>query len=225
MRQKLSFVHRLLLSRYGPTKHPNYDPVETLILTILSQNTNDTNRDRAYETLKREFPTWEKTLSAPQGKLRGSIRVAGLSRGKSLAIKRALSKIKKDFNTFTLAPLRNIGLDEARTYLTSIKGVGPKTAAVVLCFSFGFPAFPVDTHIYRVAKRLGAIPEKTSREKAHILLEHAIPPNQSLVYSLHINLINHGRDTCRARNPKCPECVLRKVCAYKHKTKTSRKTP
>jgi endonuclease III len=206
----------LLKKKYGTPKKIRQEPVETLILTILSQNTNDVNRDKAYASLRNTFSSWKEVEFTHLSALESSVRIAGLSKAKAKSIQAALSKIREEFGSYTLEPLRKLPLEGARSFLVSIKGVGPKTAAVVLSFSLGKPAFPVDTHIFRVSKRLGLIPEKTTVEKAHMILESAILPSQ--VYSTHLLLIRHGRETCQARKPKCPECALRKMCPYKNKT-------
>ncbi|MFH1447943.1 MAG: endonuclease III [Candidatus Micrarchaeota archaeon] len=216
MRGKINRVYKLLATPYGIPKHKKHDPLETLILTILSQNTSDTNRDRAYARLKTAFPTWGSLLSARTQKIQRAIRVGGLSKTKAQYIKSALKKIKRDNKKFSIGFLKEMSLDDARNYLTSITGVGPKTAAVVLCFSMNMAAFPVDTHIYRVSRRLGLIPKKTSREKAHILLEKATPTN--IIYALHLLLIKHGRNTCKAQRPRCQQCPLIELCPHKPKT-------
>ncbi|MFH0817478.1 MAG: endonuclease III [Candidatus Micrarchaeota archaeon] len=216
MPQKIDSIYFLLSKAYGTPKKENFDSIETLVLTILSQNTNDKNRDIAYSRLRKKFRSWESIRKAPLASIEGAIRQAGLSKSKSRSIKLALGKIKKEQGKYSLEFLRKKSLEDARQYLLSFKGVGPKTAAVVLCFSLDKPAFPVDTHIYRVSKRLGLIHEKTTVEKAHKLLEATITPE--LRYSLHFLLIKHGREICHARTPECPKCALRKICAYKNKT-------
>ena len=210
-------IRKLLASAYSFPKNIQQDPLETLILTVLSQNTNDKNRDVAYRRFRKRFPTWESARLAPLSSIERAIRPAGLPKSKSKAIKFALERIKKERGKYSLEHLRPLPLEEARGYLLSFPGVGLKTAAVVLSFSLGKPAFPVDTHIFRVSKRLGLIPEKTTVEKAHELLEAAIPPEKR--HSLHLLLIQHGRKICHARKPECPICVLRKICAYTFKTR------
>jgi endonuclease III len=216
MMRKIDAVQAILLKHYGSPKKIHYDPVETLILTILSQNTNDINRDKAYTNLRKAFPTWDSVLIAQLPKIEKAIRLGGLAKGKARTIKSALEKIKFDRGKYSLDFLEHTSLEKAREYLLSIKGVGPKTAAVVLCFALNKPAFPVDTHIFRVSKRLGLIPEGTTVERAHILLEKQLVPEQ--MYSFHLNLIQHGREVCIARKPKCPVCFLRRDCSYKFKT-------
>jgi endonuclease-3 len=205
-------IHNLLLSEHGDHPwHPG-DPIATLVSTILSQNTNDVNRDRAFERLRERFPTWEKVRDAPLDELVEAIRPAGLAPTKAPRIQEALRRITDKQGEIEIGFLGDMALEEARAWLLDIPGVGPKTAAIVLLFALGMPAFPVDTHVHRVARRLGLIPEKTNREKAHVLLEDLVPPN--IYYSFHLNLIEHGRAICHARTPECARCVLQDRCAY-----------
>jgi len=206
-------VHRLLVDSYGEQPdHPRLDPVAELVCTILSQNTNDVNRDVAFDRLRERFPTWEEVRDAPAEGVEAAIRPAGLGRQKAPAIQRALQRITEEHGEISLDFLEGMPLEDARKWLTQMKGVGPKTAAIVLLFAFGRPAFPVDTHVYRISKRLGLIGPKVSREKAHVLLEEIVPPD--LYYTLHLNLITHGRKICLARNPRCAQCTLAGLCDY-----------
>lgn len=210
---KITLIQRRLLERYGDHPwHPHGDPLGELVNTILSQNTNDRNRDRAFEQLREQFPTWEAVRDAPSEDIINSIRPAGLAPSKGPRIQSALKRITQDQGELSLEFLRNLPLENARAWLLALNGVGPKTAAIVLLFALGRPAFPVDTHVHRVTRRLGIIPQNTSREKAHLLMESLVAP--SLYYVFHINLIEHGRHTCKARNPQCAECVLQTLCAY-----------
>jgi len=205
-------IHRRLLSEYGERPwHPS-DPVASLVNTILSQNTNDVNRDQAFQRLREQFPTWQAVRDAPEEDLVEAIRPAGLGPTKAPRIQEALRRIQAEEGELSLDFLDELGVEEARAWLLDIPGVGPKTAAIVLLFALGKPAFPVDTHVHRVTRRLGLIPPKTSREKAHELLEHLVPPE--LYYVFHLNVIAHGRAVCHARNPECERCVLRDRCAY-----------
>jgi endonuclease-3 len=205
-------IHDLLLTEYGDHPWHPRDPVASLVSTILSQNTNDVNRDRAFEQLRERFPTWEAVRDAPLDDLVDAIRPAGLGPTKAPRIQEALRRITDERGKISLDFLADWGVEKARAWLLSIPGVGPKTAAIVLLFALGKPAFPVDTHIHRVTRRLGLIPEKTSREKAHELLETLVPPD--IYYLFHLNLIEHGRAVCHARNPAHDQCVLRDDCAY-----------
>jgi len=209
---KVLRIHNLLLSAYGDHPWHPHDPVATLVSTILSQNTNDVNRDRAFERLREQFPTWEAVRDAPLAELVEVVRPAGLAPTKAPRIQEALRRITAERGEIELAFLSDLGLEEAREWLLSLPGVGPKTAAIVLLFALGRPAFPVDTHVHRVARRLGLIPDRTTREKAHDLLEALVPPET--YYAFHINLIAHGRAVCHARSPQHGRCVLREDCDY-----------
>lgn len=186
------------------------DPVSELILTILSQHTSDINSRRAFSKLVADFKTWDDVLNADPDNIAKSIWNAGLARVKAPRIKAILETIIQRRGSLSLSFLEQLPLDEAKLWLEQLPGVGPKTAGCVLLFSLGLPAMPVDTHIHRVAKRLGLIDEKTSADKAHRLLEPMIPPPQ--IYSFHINMIEHGRQVCGAQNPKCDRCVLESKC-------------
>jgi len=206
-------IHRRLLEEYGePQWRPGRDPVASLVSTIISQNTNDNNRDVAYERLRERFPTWEQVRDAPLGEVIEAIRPAGLAPTKGPRIQEALRAITRARGEITLDFLADLPMDEARAWLTRLNGVGPKTAAIVLLFALGMPAFPVDTHVHRVTRRLGLIGAKVSREEAHSLLEKMMPPHT--FYAFHLNLITHGRRVCQARKPKCEVCVLRDLCDY-----------
>jgi len=186
------------------------DPVSELILTILSQHTSDTNSRRAFDKLISDFRTWDDVLNANPDDIAQSIWNAGLARVKAPRIKAILQMVLQRRGSLDLAFLAELPLDEAKLWLEQLPGVGPKTAGCVLLFSLGIPALPVDTHVHRVAKRLGLIDAKTSADKAHQLLEPLIPPQQ--IYSFHINMIEHGRQVCGAQNPKCDKCVLEAGC-------------
>lgn len=213
LREKTLEVHGRLGKAYGmPEWHTELDPdpVGTLVNTILSQNTNDRNRDVAFNRLRQRFPTWEAVRDAPVAQMIDAVRPAGLAPTKGPRIQEALRAITQHQGEISLDFLRDKPLEEARRWLLALDGVGPKTAAIVLLFSMGRPAFPVDTHVHRVTKRLGLIPDSTSREKAHELLEELVP--KSLYYPFHLNLIRHGRTVCVARSPRCEACVLGDIC-------------
>lgn len=198
---------------YGGRPDPSHlDPIAQLVCTILSQNTNDRLRDLAYNTLRRTFPTWEMVRDAPTEAIVGAIQVAGLGKTKAPHIQNALRRITAERGALELEFLREKSVEEAKAWLTAMKGVGPKTAAIVLLFSLDMPAFPVDTHVHRVSLRLGLIPAKTSREKAHELLEVLLP--QETYCAFHLNLIRHGREVCAARKPHCQACPLHDLCQY-----------
>jgi len=174
---KLLEVHHRLIADYGDRPHrPRLAPVDELVCTILSQNTNDVNRDVAFDRLRARFPDWVAARDASAAQVEEAIRPAGLARQKAPAIQRALQAITRECGEISLDFLEELPLAEARAWLTSIKGVGPKTAAIVLLFAFDRPAFPVDTHVHRVSRRLGLIGPKVSRERAHGVLEDVGPP-------------------------------------------------
>jgi endonuclease III len=207
---KVEACIKILEDLYGEPKAEKISPVDLLVITILSQNTSDANSLRAYGNLRRAYPYFETMMNVPANELADKIRVGGLSEKKARRIKDALARIQEDFGTITLEPLREMGLDEAKRYLLSIKGVGPKTASVVLLFAFGKPTLPVDTHVYRVSRRLGLVPEKASVEVAQRILERITPTGE--YFSFHVNMIRHGRKACRARKPLHQECGLRDFC-------------
>jgi endonuclease-3 len=212
LRKKILKIHQLLVDAYGDPPRPRLDPVSELVSTILSQNTNDTLRDRAYDRLRERYPTWEQVRDAPVREIEKAIRVCGLSQQKAPRIKKALQHVTRERGALTLDFLGDLTVDEARRWLMSIDGVGPKTAAIVLLFSLNKPAFPVDTHVHRVTGRLGLIPPTTSAEKAHVILEVLVPAELYLPF--HLNVIMHGRAVCHARKPQCEICVLRRHCRY-----------
>ncbi len=211
--QQAQEVHRRLLAFYGqPAWQGPALAVDELVSTILSQNTNDINRDRAYVSLRRKFPSWDQVRMAEPDEVIAAIRMAGLSRQKGPRIQNVLNQIVAERGSLDLDFLKDLPLEEARAWLMKFKGVGPKTAAIVLLFSFGRPAFPVDTHIYRVTGRLGLRPEKMTVEQAHITLEKLFPPES--YYAAHLNIIRLGREICTPRNPNCPHCPLCTICNY-----------
>ena len=201
-----------LLSReYGrPRPRPHRDPTAELVLTVLSQNTSDTNSGRAFARLLDTFPDWQAVMNADVRRLEEVIRPGGLALTKASRIQALLAEVWRRRGSFVLSFLADLPLEEARTWLRSLPGVGPKTAACVLLFSLGRPALPVDTHVHRVARRLGLVPPKASAEKAHELLEARLEPGE--VYPFHISLVEHGRRTCLAQRPRCPSCALRHGC-------------
>ena len=213
LQAKTREVQSRLLETYGePSWRSDLDPVSQLVSTILSQNTNDVNRDVAYERLTQRLPTWEAVRDAGVEEVVEAIRPAGLANQKGPRIQEALRTITEERGELDLGFLADLPLEEARDWLTSMKGVGPKTAAIVLLFALDRPAFPVDTHVHRVTKRLGLIGPKTSREKAHDEMERLVEPKDYFVF--HINLIQHGRQICSSRKPNCSECPLQDLCNY-----------
>lgn len=187
-------------------------PIDELVLTILSQNTSDTNSERAFDSLKRRFPSWAGAARAPRGAIEAAIRSGGLARTKSRTISEVLRAIEADRGGFDLDFLGRMPIGEASGWLTRFRGVGEKTAACVLLFSLGRPAFPVDTHVLRVTRRLGWIPDRTDASGAHRRLASLVPPRR--YFEVHVNLVTLGRRTCRARRPACEVCPLRPECRH-----------
>jgi endonuclease-3 len=207
-------VDNLLAQVYGHKRWRKHaEPIDELIITVLSQHTSDVNRDKAFKHLKRRFPDWEQVLRAPVRSIASAIKPAGLSNQKAPRIKAMLQKIAEaNGGKLSLDFLKDMPVSEAVDWLKKLPGVGPKTAACVLLFSFGKPVFPVDTHIYRISKRLGWLDEKVSEAKANELLDKVVP--DEIKYQLHLNMIAHGRNVCRPQNPRCQECVLKHLCEY-----------
>ena len=210
--QKVAKCIAILEKEYGVPQPDERDPVDLLVMTILSQNTSDTNSLRAFALLKSAFCDYEKVLAASDDAVADAIRPGGLAEIKARRIKEALVRIKLDAGAITLSFLADMGKEEAMAYLLSLPGVGPKTASVVLLFAFSMPFLPVDTHVYRVSRRLGLLAEDVRLEKAQPILERIVPVGKYL--SLHLNLITHGRLICRARVPRHEECALRNCCGY-----------
>jgi endonuclease-3 len=213
LKEKAREVHRRMRDVYGEPKRENgLDAVSQLVNTILSQNTNDTNRDVAFRRLRERLPTWEQVRDADVDEVIDAIRPAGLANQKGPRIQEALQTITDKQGALNLDFLTGMSVDDAKKWLSAIKGVGPKTSAIVLLFALDMPAFPVDTHVHRVTGRLGLIGPRTSREKAHHVLEELIPSQD--YYAFHLNLIRHGREICTSRRPHCPECFLTDICNY-----------
>jgi endonuclease-3 len=211
--QRAISVHQQLLEAYGypEWRHP-MPPLDELVSTILSQNTNDANRDRAYQSLRTRFPTWEEVRDAPAVEVIAAIRSAGLANRKGARIQAVLREISAEVGSLDISFLADLTTEEAYQWLIHFKGVGPKTAAIVLQFSLNKPAFPVDTHIYRVTGRIGLRPAKMSAEQAHTHLANLLPPET--YYPMHLNLIRLGREICHPRQPECERCPVRNLCDY-----------
>ena len=204
-------IHRRLSLAFGPLTPPRrWDPLEELVLTILSQNTSDVNSGRAYEALRGRYPTWDAVAAAPVRQLAATIRAGGLANIKAPRIKAVLREIREREGGFDLSWMGAATDRDVDEYLVSLPGVGPKTAACVLAFSLGRPALPVDTHVHRVATRLGMLPEGAPASRAHDLLRDLVPPR--LRVEMHVGLIRHGRTTCRAGRPACERCPLVDLC-------------
>ena len=208
-RRRLRTVIGRLRDEFGkPVEHYHRRPVDELVLTVLSQNTNDRNRDVAYLRLTKRFATWAEVRDAPVEGVEEAIRPGGLAPTKAVRIQEILRALGDD----DLSELEYEPLDEARRRLTELPGVGRKTAACVLMFSFGRPDIPVDTHVFRVGGRLGLFRPGGSLEEAHDELLRLVDPEDA--YEFHVSLIRHGRRTCTARNPRCLECPLLSICPY-----------
>ncbi len=205
-------VDARLKKLYGEPHRARSDAVSQLVGTILSQATTDRQTERSFQELRRRFPTWDQVRDAPASRIAAAIRSSGLSEQKAPRINAALQHITRERGRIDLNFLKRMPPAEARRWLMDIAGVGPKTASIVLLFTFGLPFFPVDTHILRVTKRLGWIPENANADKAHQLLAALVPPR--LYYRLHLNLIAHGRAICQARRPRCEACPLTDLCMY-----------
>lgn len=209
-RRRLRKLADLLAAAYGRPRRRRVDALDSLIQTVLSQNTSDVNSDRAFASLKAAFPTWEKAAAARPRAIETAIRSGGLARTKSRRILKLLLAVRQREGRLDLSALQELDAREADARLRGLPGVGPKTRACVLLFALGKHAFPVDTHVQRVTRRLGLIDEKTSAERAHEILGPQVPRGRAL--DLHLNLIRLGRELCRARAPRCAACTLRRMC-------------
>jgi endonuclease-3 len=210
---KVAAIIERLRGEYGVNlRRAARNPTDALIATILSQHTADRNSSIAYRRLEERYPIWENVAQADVGELAETIRAAGLANIKARRIQAALLALQERHCTMDLSFLAHLPLAEARETLRSLPGVGPKTAACVLLFACNLPALPVDTHVHRLARRLGLIGQKVSAERAHEALEALVAPHD--VYDFHINLIRHGRTVCRSREPRCGACVVQEYCHY-----------
>lgn len=213
LRQRAATVTAELRRLYGRrTPRSTRHPTDCLIGTILSQHTADRNSSVAFARLMARYSTWEEIAYADESELADTIRCAGLGNIKARRIQDALRAIEARRGSMDLAFLKALSLEEARAWLTGLPGVGPKTAACVLLFACGHPALPVDTHVHRLARRLGLIGPRVSAERAHAELERLVPREDA--YDFHVNLIAHGRQVCLAREPRCGACALHELCEY-----------
>lgn len=213
LKQKAAAIHQKLIDFYGEPVWRNPLPaLDELVSTILSQNTNDVNRDRAFNALREKFSTWEAVRDAPSEAVIQAIRPAGLANQKGPRLQKVLQEITRQRGSLDLSFLNELSTEEARSWLLQFNGVGPKTAAIVLQFALGKPAFPVDTHVHRVTGRLGLRPESMNAEQAHTHFENLFEP--AAYYAAHLNIIRLGREICPARSPKCPVCPLQAECQF-----------
>ena len=209
----LNWVDATLTGAYGePQLKPQQEPLGELVQTILSQNTADINTARAYAELRRRFPSWYDMMHASVDEIADAIRIGGLAHIKAPRIKAILEQLYAERGSLDLSYLADMPVDEVRRHLTRFHGVGNKTAACVLLFALRRPALPVDTHVHRVSLRVGLVPPKTSADKAHLLLEAQLAPEE--YYPFHLNVIRHGREVCKAQRPQCDACALNAVCDY-----------
>lgn len=198
---------------YGAVQpRPRFDPVDELICCILSQHSADVSSFPAFTRLKSRFPTWRQVVEAPDAEVADAIRRAGMYNQKSARIKAVLRQIEERVGAFSLDHLRDMAWPEARTWLMSLPGVGPKTAAIVLCMNMGMPVIPVDTHVFRVCWRLGFYDKKIGEAKAHDVVQAMVAPE--LAFPFHTLLIQHGRNLCDARRPQCVQCPLLSFCPF-----------
>jgi endonuclease-3 len=210
---KVKKINALLEREYGiPKRKRKADLLDVLVQTILSQNTNDQNRDRAYQRLKNQFPRWEDILNGKRRVVAEALRPGGLARQKAKRIVDIFQWLRKREGKVSLTFLKRMGEEEIKETLGGLKGIGPKTVHCLLLFGLGREAFPVDTHILRVGKRLGFIPQEIDAEKAHSWMVPLVPQGKAL--SLHLNLIRHGRFVCKPKRPRCSGCFLSKECLY-----------
>ncbi|MBI2887380.1 MAG: endonuclease III [Chloroflexi bacterium] len=204
-------VLRRLAAFYGPREwYARNEPLKELIQTVLAQHTSDLNAERSFGLLWQDFGSWKAIGAAPVEAIAESIRTGGLAQQKAPRIKAILQEIHARRGDYSLGFLRDLPFGEALQWLTSLHGVGPKTARCVLLFALGFPCIPVDTHVHRVARRLGLIGPKTTADQAHGILEGMVAPQDA--YRFHVYLIEHGRRICKAPRPRCPECPLNQGC-------------
>ncbi|MFW6174360.1 MAG: endonuclease III domain-containing protein [Chloroflexota bacterium] len=202
---------RRLEPLYGPVEwRPRYNALDELIFTVLTQHTSDSNAEVAFRTLRERLPSWMDVLEADTGEVADAIRHGGLANQKAPRIQAILRQILEEHGELELEFLSDLPLDDAKRWLTALPGVGKKSAAVVLSFSLGMPAMPVDTHIYRVARRLGLIPVKATEDQAHDIMERQVDPDD--VFRYHVLLITHGRRICKAQRPICGDCPMSDLC-------------
>jgi endonuclease-3 len=213
-RERLKRAADILDDFYGrPVLSPRYPPVDELVFTVLSQNTADVNTERTFASLKARFPDWAAVRDASVGRIEEAIALGGLAHTKAPRVKRILEVISARTGAPDLGELDGMGDEEAQAYLVALPGVGPKTAACVLLFALERPVMPVDTHVHRVARRLGIIGEKVTADQAHPLLtELAGPDDAEQVYAVHVGFVRHGRRICHSRRPECDACPLAPLC-------------
>lgn len=212
----VDLIFEKLMPLYGPVEwRQRYNALDELIFTVLTQHTSDLNAERAFDELRRRMPSWGEVIEAEVTAVAAAIQRGGLANQKSVRIQSILQEIVERHGALELEFLKSVSADEARKWLTTLPGVGPKTAAVVMAFALGMPAMPVDTHIHRVSGRLGMIRDGTNADDAHEVLEKIVAPEDR--FSLHVLLITHGRQVCKARRPLCDRCPLAERCPSRGK--------
>ena len=215
VRFKAAKVFDTLRETYGQHRwRSKGTPLDELIGTVLSQHTSNVNTARSFRSLRDRFPTWEAVRDAPEEDVIDAIRSGGLAKIKGPRIQAILQSISGQHETLSLDHIKDMSLGDAKADLTSLHGVGPKTAACVLLFSLGRPAMPVDTHVHRVSRRIGLVPPKTSAEATEPLLEELLGPHRDRILTAHLNLIQHGQTICLAQRPRCPSCPVQAECDY-----------
>jgi endonuclease-3 len=225
-RKRLQRIRELLRGYYGrPRNEPHRAPLDELVLTILSQNTNDRNRDVAYARLRSRFDGWNEVASAPLAEVEEAIRPGGISKVKSKRIQQILQVIAQETGGLDIGFLERAPRERALEFLENLPGVGRKTAACVLLFSYDRPELPVDTHVYRVSSRLGLIRPKAPFEEAHCELLDLVGDDPAAVYEVHVNMLRHGRRLCHSQRPLCDECPLLRLCPYGQELRRLRKAP
>jgi endonuclease III len=209
----IGYIIQNLERTYGvPENRRASDPLDMLVNIILSQATSDVNSDRTFIALKKRFPTWDALLRARTSTIAETIRSGGLANQKAAVIKDVLRQIKADRGTLDLGFLHELSSEEADKYLSQFRGIGPKTRACTLLFACRKEVFPLDTHIFRILRRVGLIPQKCTDARAHAIMNRQVPEGK--FYSFHVNLIRHGRALCRPRDPSCERCPIVEYCDY-----------
>lgn len=214
-RQALLLIHRRLAGEYGePKPKSRMDPLDEVVFTILSQNTTDTNRDRAWAGMWREFDSWKSVAAAPVSRISKAIEAGGLHRTKALRIKNLLGLVLEERGDYEMDYLRDMDMEAARRDLGRFKGMGAKSINCVLLFSLGQPAFPVDTHVHRILRRVGLV-DTRDLSRANRDIQADVPAE--IAYPLHMNIIRHGREVCSARRPECWRCCIEDICGFEEK--------
>lgn len=213
LKRKVKRIAAALEARFGvPEPRSDEDLVGSFVRTILSQHTSDANAYRAFDKLKSRFPGWDDVAAARTRSIAAAVRSAGLANQKAPRIRHFARWVRDTFGGYDLSALRRMSDEEITELFTSVKGIGVKTVSVVLLFSLGRDVFPVDTHVHRICRRVGLVPDRATAEQTHRLMAQLVPEGAAL--SLHVNMLRLGRTICHARRPRCPECPLRRLCDY-----------